>query len=126
MGSKKKSVRQRLRVVMLARTSVGDANTGNRGLSGLEAVRLTRVRPRLTSVRLAHRAMPAEDAECRDDDDAAFDEELSAVEPVDRRILESGVGEEAVPEEGRGGDVDGEVERFPETAAEADAEIRRD
>jgi hypothetical protein len=30
-----------------------------------------------------------------------------------------------VPKEGGGGDVDGEVERFPEAAAEADAEVGR-
>jgi len=31
----------------------------------------------------------------------------------------------AVPEESGGGDVDGEVERFPDAAAEADAEVGR-
>lgn len=38
-------------------------------------------------------------------------------------MLEVGVGEEGVPEEGDGAEVDGEVERFPEAAAELNAEI---
>ncbi len=65
-------------------------------------------------------------AEYREDSDygeAEFYEEFAAVEPVYREIFQCGVGEEAVPEEGGGGDVDGEVERFPEAAAEADAEV---
>ena len=58
-----------------------------------------------------------------DDYEAGFDEEFAAVEPVYGRIFQGRVGEEAVPEQGGGGDVDGEVEGFPESAAEADAEV---
>src|SRR5713101_3111178 len=67
-------------------------------------------------------------AEYREDSDygeAEFYEEFAAVEVVYRGIFQGRVGEEAVPEEGGGGDVDGEVEGFPEAAAEADAEIGR-
>ena len=51
------------------------------------------------------------------------DEEFAAVEPVHGGAVEAGVGEEGVPEKGDGAEIDGEVERLPETAAEADAEI---
>ena len=66
----------------------------------------------------------AEGGEDYDDGDAGFYEEFAAVEPVYRGMFQSGVGEEAVPEEGGGGGVHREVEGFPEAAAEADAEVR--
>lgn len=48
---------------------------------------------------------------------ADFDEDLAAVEPVDGVMLEVGVGEEGVIEEGDSAEVDGEVECFPGAAA---------
>jgi len=68
----------------------------------------------------------AEDASDEDDGGAGFDEEFAAVEPINGRVFEAGVGEEGMPEEGDGAEVNGEVESFPEMAAEADAEIGRD
>lgn len=61
-----------------------------------------------------------------DDGGADFDEEFAAVEPVDGVMLQVGVGEERMVEEGDGAEVDGEVESFPEAAAELDAEIGSD
>src|SRR6202007_1085051 len=61
-----------------------------------------------------------------DDQETDFDEEFAAVEPIYGGIFQGGVREEAVPEEGGGGDVDREVERFPKAAAEARAQVRSD
>lgn len=62
--------------------------------------------------------------DCYENNDSAdFDKHFAAIEPVDGMMLEVGVGEEGVPEEGDGAEVDGEVERFPEAAAELNAEI---
>ncbi len=60
------------------------------------------------------------------DGGADFDENFAAVEPVDGMMLEVGVGEEGVPEEGYGAEVNGEVEGFPEAAADLDAEVGGD
>ena len=57
--------------------------------------------------------------------DAGFYEEFAAVEPVYWGLFQGGVGEQAVPEKGCGGDIHGEVEGFPEAAAEADAQVGR-
>lgn len=65
----------------------------------------------------------ADDACYENNDSANFNENFAAVEPVDGMMLEVGVGEEGVPEEGDGPEIDGEVERFPEAAAELNAEI---
>jgi len=75
---------------------------------------------------LLNRASVAQGGQDEDCGEAGFDEEFAAVEEVYRGIFQGGVGEEAVPEERGGGDVDGEVKGFPEAAAEADAEIGRD
>jgi len=74
---------------------------------------------------LATRVAIAQGGCCDDYYYAGFHEEFSAVEPVWRGIFQGWVGEEAVPEESGGGDVDGEVEGFPDAPAEADAEIGR-
>ena len=68
----------------------------------------------------------AEEAGYEDDSGAGFDEEFAAVEPVDGGAFQVGVGEEGVVEEGRGGQVDTEVESFPGAAVELNAEIGRD
>jgi hypothetical protein len=52
----------------------------------------------------------AEDDGDEDDSGAGFDEEFAAVEPVDGGTLQVGVGEQRVPEEGDGAEIDGEVE----------------
>src|SRR5713226_5222156 len=75
---------------------------------------------------LADRVAPTEHAGQSDDQQADLDEKFSAIEPVNGRILEGGIGEEAVPEKSGGGDVDDEMEGFPESAAEPDAEIGTD
>lgn len=71
-------------------------------------------------------AVCADEACYENNASANFNENLAAVEPVDGMMLEVGVGEEGVPEEGDGAEVDGEVERFPEAAAELNAEIGSD
>ena len=55
----------------------------------------------------------AEEADGGDEQEAQFDEEFAAVGPVDGLIFQVGIGEEAVPEKGGGGEIDGEVEGFP-------------
>lgn len=69
---------------------------------------------------------PAENDRYGDDRGADFDENFAAVEPVDAMMLEVGVGEERVPEEGHGAEIDREVESFPKAAAELDARIGSD
>lgn len=66
---------------------------------------------------------PAQDAGCEDDQQARFHEEFAGVEPVDRGIFQGWVGEQAVPEERGGGEVDGEVKGFPEAAAKAEPRV---
>lgn len=68
----------------------------------------------------------AEEGSEEDEDGTGFDEEFAAVEPVHRGMTEIGVGEEGVPEEGDGAEIDREVEGLPEMAAEADAEVGSD
>ena len=68
----------------------------------------------------------AEDCGYQDDCGAEFYEEFAAVQPVYGSTLQVGVGEEAVVEEGGGGEIDGEVEGFPCAAAELDAEVGGD
>jgi hypothetical protein len=58
----------------------------------------------------------SEDCGYEDDGGTGFDEEFAAVEPVDGGASWVGVGEDGVPEEGGGGEVDGEVEGFPGAA----------
>ena len=69
---------------------------------------------------------PAEEADGGDQQEAAFDKQFAAVEPVDGSILQARGGEQAVEEQGGGGEVDGEMEGLPEVAAEAKTEIRSD
>jgi len=59
----------------------------------------------------------AEEADGGDENKAGFDEKLAAVGPMDGGILQGGIGEEAVPEERGGGEINREVERLPEMAA---------
>ena len=59
----------------------------------------------------------AEEADGRDEEEARFDEEFAAVGQINGLIFQVGIGEEAVPEKSRGGEIDGEVERFPKMAA---------
>jgi len=59
----------------------------------------------------------AEKADGDNEKKAGFDEEFSAAGPMDGGILQGGIGEEAVPEERGGGEINREVERLPEMAA---------
>jgi len=56
----------------------------------------------------------AEEADGGDEKKAGFHKKLAAVGPMDGGILQGGIGEEAVPEERGGGEINGEVERLPE------------
>lgn len=69
---------------------------------------------------------PTQERRNKNDGGTGFDEDFAAVEPVDGCTFEVGVGEEGVPEESDGPDVDREVEGLPEMAAELDAEVRSD
>ena len=65
----------------------------------------------------------AQQANGGDEEQARFDEEFAAIEPIHRGIFQAGISEQAVPEE-RGGDkVNGEMERLPKMAAETDAQV---
>jgi hypothetical protein len=85
---------------------------------------------------LAHRLFEVErfppgvvgaDKDSRQDDGRAnFHEDFTAVKPVDRVMLQVGVGKKRVPEKCDRAEVDGEVESFPELPPELDAEIRSD
>ena len=77
------------------------------------------------AVAFAYGVAPAEDAGGGDDQEAGFDEELAAVEPINWTVFQGRVGEQAVPEEGGGSDVDREVEGFPKATAKTDAEVGR-
>jgi hypothetical protein len=66
---------------------------------------------------------PAEEADSRDQQEAEFNKQFAAVEPVDGIILQAGCGQEAVEEQSRGGEIDGEMEGFPKVATEAKTEI---
>ena len=69
---------------------------------------------------------PAEQRGYEDDEGAGFDEKFAAVEPVDGGAFQVGGGEERVPEEGDGTEIDGEVESFPSAAAELNSKIGSD
>ena len=69
---------------------------------------------------------PAEEADRRDQQQAEFNKQFAAVEPVDGIILQARGGEQAVEEQSRGGEIDAEMERFPKVAAEAKTEIGSD
>jgi hypothetical protein len=75
---------------------------------------------------LRARVAGAEEDGYQDDEGAGFDEEFAAVEPVDGGAFQVRIGEEGVPEEGGGAEVDGEVERFPDAAAQLNAKVRGD
>lgn len=67
---------------------------------------------------------PAEEADGGDQQEAGFDKQFAAVEPVDGIILQARGGEQAVEEQRGSGEVDAEMEGFPKVAAEAKTEIR--
>ena len=67
---------------------------------------------------------PAEEADGGDQQQAGFDKQFAAVEPVDGLILHARVGRQAVEEQSGSGEIDAEMEGFPKVAAEANAEIR--
>src|SRR2546430_13791701 len=59
----------------------------------------------------------AQQANGGDEEQARFDEELAAIEPIHRVIFQAGISEQAVPEKRGGGKVNGEMERLPKMAA---------
>ena len=67
--------------------------------------------------------VPAEEPDRGDQQEAEFDKQFAAVEPVDGIILQARGGEEAVKEQRRGGEIDREMKRFPKVTAEAKAEV---
>jgi len=71
------------------------------------------------SARLA-KAHKADDG---DDEKARLDEEFAAIGPVDAGIFQVRIGEEAVPEERSGGEINREVQRLPKVATEPNAHV---
>ena len=67
---------------------------------------------------------PAQEADGGDQQEAAFDKQFAAVEPVDGIILQARGGEQAVEQQRGSGEIDAEMEGFPKVAAEAKTEIR--
>jgi len=68
----------------------------------------------------------AEETERDDKEEAELDEEFAAVEPGGGSVFQVWIGEEAVPEERGGGEIDGEVEGLPKMAAETEAHVGSD
>jgi hypothetical protein len=69
------------------------------------------------------RITPAEKADRRDEDEAAFNKELAAVEPVDGITLQRGVGEKAMKEKSGGCEIDAEMEGLPQVAAQSKTQV---
>jgi len=68
----------------------------------------------------------AQQADSGDDEETRLDEEFAAVEPVDGGVFQVGIGEEAVPEECSGSEINGEVEGLPKMAVETEAHVGSD
>src|SRR6266480_37995 len=73
---------------------------------------------------LLARVAPAEEADYDDQDYAELDEQLAAIEPVHSVVFQACVGEEAVKEKSGGSEIDAEVERLPQVAAQPKTQIR--
>ena|SRR5438067_6866327 len=67
---------------------------------------------------------PAQQADHRDQYNAGLDEELAAVKPVDRIALQRGVCEKTMKEKSGGSEVDAEMKRLPQVAAQLETQIR--
>ena len=67
---------------------------------------------------------PAKKADHRDQQKAELDEELAAVEPVDRIALQGRVGEKTMKEQSGGAEIDAEMERLPQVAAQLKTKVR--
>jgi len=67
----------------------------------------------------------AEQADGSDEEQARFDEEFAAIEPIHAGIFQAGIREQAVPEKGGGREINGEVEGLPKTAPETDAPSKK-
>jgi len=68
----------------------------------------------------------AKQADGSDEEQARFDEEFAAIEPIHAGIFQAGIGEKAVPEKGGGCEIDREVEGLPKMAPETDAQVGSD
>jgi hypothetical protein len=70
------------------------------------------------------RMSQAQEADGGNKEQARFDKKFAAVEPSYGRVFQVGIGEEAMPEERGGCEINREVKRLPKAAAEAETEIR--
>src|SRR5262245_31836494 len=70
------------------------------------------------------RVAPAKQADHRDQYEAEFDKDLAAIEPVDGVTLQGGIGKQAVKENSSSSEIDAEMERLPQMAAEPQPQIR--
>ena len=68
----------------------------------------------------------AEEADRGYKEEAEFDEEFAAVGPGGGSVFQVWIGEEAVPEERSGGEINGEVEGLPKMAVETEAHVGSD
>jgi len=75
---------------------------------------------------LSARVAPAEKAHGRDEEEAAFNKELAAVEPVDGITFQGGVGEKTMKEKSHGGGIDAEMKRLPQMPAQPETKVRSD
>lgn len=73
--------------------------------------------------RLSARVAPAEQTDDRDQGAAKLNKKLAAVEPVDGITLQGGVGEKTMKEKSGGGEIDAEVKRLPEMAAQPKTQV---
>ena len=72
------------------------------------------------------RVAPAQEADHRYHDEAAFDKDLASIEPVDRVTLQGRIGEEAMKEKGHSGEINGEMKSLPKMAAQPKSDGRSD
>lgn len=68
----------------------------------------------------------AQEANGGDEQQAGFDDEFAAIQPIYWGVLQTGIGKQAVPEKPGGCEINGEVKGLPKVAAETEAQVRSD
>ena len=67
---------------------------------------------------------PSNKADHQDESEAKLDEKLTSVEPIDRGTLQSRIGKEAMEKQSGGREINAEMERLPQMAAQPKTQIR--
>lgn len=74
-------------------------------------------------MRLLHRESPTEKTENDNSQTAELDKYLLSIKWIDGSVLQIGIRENAVPEQGDGSGIDNEVKRLPQAASESQPEV---